>query len=297
MQNLIVQEVTTTQARDMLLKGLGHNELSVAKVMMTPELAAEFLERNPGNRPIRMSKVNETVEAIRRGEWLLTHQGAAVCSNGTLRDGQHRVMAIRLAEKAVPIHVWWNLPPDTMNVIDTGLRRNIADVFHLEGIGEAQIISSAARMLYRYRNDAWGAKSAGTNTQIIACYNREPDISNHISQGRQLKGAGFSPAMGVLLVHLTEHAEVPPGVDRTLWYNQVGMGENIQRGMPAFQLRQAIRSWEERNIRVSQRLLVGAYAKAWTHYVKGENISTLRFQERDVMPDIEHPLRPRKNRT
>jgi hypothetical protein len=61
---------------------------------VTPKKAAEYLARNTANRPLAKRTVREFAQAMRRGEWLVTHQGIAFDTTGALVDGQHRLAAI-----------------------------------------------------------------------------------------------------------------------------------------------------------------------------------------------------------
>ena len=67
---------------------------------ISPEKAAEMLAANTANRPLSRSTVQAFAEAMRRGDWLVTHQGIAVDTNGVLVDGQHRLAAVIEARAA-----------------------------------------------------------------------------------------------------------------------------------------------------------------------------------------------------
>ncbi len=49
---------------------------------ITPNKAAEYLERNTANRPLSARTVREFAAAMRRGEWRVTHQGIAFDTTG-----------------------------------------------------------------------------------------------------------------------------------------------------------------------------------------------------------------------
>lgn len=68
---------------------------------ITPKRAAEMLEANASNRPLSKTTVRAFAEAMRRGDWLVTHQGIAFDTAGVLVDGQHRVAAIVEADLPV----------------------------------------------------------------------------------------------------------------------------------------------------------------------------------------------------
>lgn len=123
---------------------------------MTPTRARELLARNEGNRALRGSHVDYFVEQIKSGNWQVTHQGIAIAKDGRLLDGQHRLMAISLAQKPVQIQVSTGLDADVYKVTDCGLKRTAYDRIHLvdnkaQNALICKIISSYVRYGLRYR--------------------------------------------------------------------------------------------------------------------------------------------------
>jgi hypothetical protein len=98
-----------------------------------PEIAAQWLEGNTHNRPLRQPLVDRLARDIKAGQWRLTHQGIAFDTDGVLIDGQHRLWAIVLAATPVRLRVFFNEPIDNMKAVDTGLARSNYDVLHLSG--------------------------------------------------------------------------------------------------------------------------------------------------------------------
>lgn len=95
------------------------HEMTTAKMFVTPEMAANWLQANTRNRPINESKVRRIASDIREGRWIVTHQGIAFDRLGTLLDGQHRLHAIVLAGIGVWINVTRNASPESMIQIDS----------------------------------------------------------------------------------------------------------------------------------------------------------------------------------
>jgi hypothetical protein len=66
-------------------------------VLVTLEIAAQWLDRNPQNRRIVQSRVSFYAAQMQAGSWKLTHQGIAFDEYGNLVDGQHRLYAVILS--------------------------------------------------------------------------------------------------------------------------------------------------------------------------------------------------------
>jgi|SRR5690349_2424341 len=95
--------------------------------LVTPDLAAAYLKKNLKNRRLRPSSVDKLAQSIKEGQWALTHQGIAIAEDGTLLDGQHRLMAIVKAGQAVKVNVTTDVPLEAQRYIDIGQKRDLAD--------------------------------------------------------------------------------------------------------------------------------------------------------------------------
>lgn len=92
---------------------------------VTPEQAGKWLQRNEGNRKLRESRAASLAKAISDGKYRLTHQPIAFSAKGRLLDGQHRLRAICLANRTIPIVVARNVPESAFEVMDAGLTRKM----------------------------------------------------------------------------------------------------------------------------------------------------------------------------
>lgn len=100
-------------------------EMAFSIEEVTPEIAAKWLQRNEGNRKLREPRAAAFAKAITDGKYRLTHQGIAFSSKGRLLDGQHRLRAICLAGRPIPIVVARNVPESAFEVLDAGLTRKM----------------------------------------------------------------------------------------------------------------------------------------------------------------------------
>lgn len=96
---------------------------------VTPESADNWLSRyNTKNRPVVKSNIENIRQEIVGGRWRSDHPAPIVFDvNGTLIDGQHRLMAIAASGASVRCYVMRNAAPDLRDVIDTGKSRKLSD--------------------------------------------------------------------------------------------------------------------------------------------------------------------------
>lgn len=134
---------------------------------VTPQMAEAWLKNNTKNRPIKPSNIKFLETEIASGRFIGT--GLPIIFVGkTLVDGQHRLMAIVRADKAVDMMVVHH--PDNehtrqiFHVIDTGVNRSFADLLALKGEPNATTLSAILRALERYHI---AKELAGPNEQTI----------------------------------------------------------------------------------------------------------------------------------
>jgi hypothetical protein len=104
---------------------------------VTPDIARAALAVMPTQqRPLSERVVKHYAEMIKKGDYLLTHQGVAFDEHGFLSDGQHRFHAIVLTGKTVRLLVSFNVPHDSFTAFDRGYMRNPAQDLVIMGLAD-----------------------------------------------------------------------------------------------------------------------------------------------------------------
>ncbi len=106
-------------------------------VVVTPDLAEQWLKSNILNRKARKTRVRMYARDMAAGRWLFNTQGISFATDGSLIDGQHRLMAVVESGVSVTFVVWFNVPPASRSVIDLNGPRNLADIARLTCIQSA----------------------------------------------------------------------------------------------------------------------------------------------------------------
>jgi aerobic-type carbon monoxide dehydrogenase small subunit (CoxS/CutS family) len=103
-------------------------------MVITPEMAADWLTKNLSNRPRRASTVSYYATQMTRGQWQITHQGIALDCRGHLVDGQHRLAAIVLAGIPVTMAVsYLDVETSAMYLaVDCGIGRSVSDILKVD---------------------------------------------------------------------------------------------------------------------------------------------------------------------
>lgn len=115
-------------------------------ILVTPEMATEWLSHNMKNRSVRKSRVALFARKMASGQWHVTNQGVGFDRDGVLIDGQHRLLAVVMAGVPVRMNVTKNLEPEARLNVDTGSARTAADTLSvIHGTKNAAIVAAIAK--------------------------------------------------------------------------------------------------------------------------------------------------------
>lgn len=94
---------------------------------ITPAIATQLLQRNLSNRNLSDRLVSKYEQDMRSGNWTVTHQGIAFYEDGTLADGQHRLVAVVRSGVPITMYVTRGLKKEQAINIDMSRPRSVID--------------------------------------------------------------------------------------------------------------------------------------------------------------------------
>jgi hypothetical protein len=263
---------------------------------ISPKRAAEMLGANTANRPLSKATVRSFAEAMGRGEWLVTHQGIAFDTNGVLVDGQHRLAAIIEADVPVEVTVFTEVEPDTFDVLDTGKKRNAADVLAIEGEKSTTLLAAMVRTvwLYEHRRDgSWnGGAAAVTNHQIVTTLEAMPRIREFVAVGERVASeTGMIKSAAGAASFLVDQTNKSKKTKLAEWHDGIIDGAGLAKTDPRLMFRKAMFAMARKQAGVVQRRRdtrehVALYLKAFNAWATGETLTQLRFTAREPVPAI-----------
>ena len=115
---------------------------------ITPQIAKDILERSNGvfkNRSLNKPTVNRYAEDMINGRWMLTGDPIKMDENGILLDGQHRLNALIKADKTIDFIVVEEIPIESVQYMDSGLRRSIEQGLQFNGVEFEKGVVSVVR--------------------------------------------------------------------------------------------------------------------------------------------------------
>jgi hypothetical protein len=122
-------------------------------VIITPKMAELMLKKSVFNRPLRRNIVFLYAEVMKRGEWMLTHQGIAFDDNGNLIDGHHRLSAVILSNKEIQMAVSYGYDAMTFKKLDIGYRRTSGNIFAMANVKNYNNVAAGIANYYSFKKN------------------------------------------------------------------------------------------------------------------------------------------------
>lgn len=269
-------------------------QLRFCEVMVTPELAQKYLEKNIGNRQIKLAQVNKLVDAINRGEWMLNPQDAITISkSGRLLNGQHRLTAIIKSGIPCPCLVCSGVDDNLQLVMDQGSPRTAADTLGINTVRHATRVSAGIRKyIYLCKTngvacDLDSRTPIASNRQIYDVYYSAPDFWNKLTtwalrldakdKGRlALVPAGEVIGFSAYLIKKLDHPE-----DRVFYFfDQLNTTkQSPNRSIELLRTRLIHNAISQ--TKMTRTIKTAMLAKAWNCYYTGQAPKILRIQDKE----------------
>lgn len=253
------------------------------------------------NRKVKRRSVEAYTRSMLAGHWKLNGEPVVFYIDGTLADGQHRMMALIDADKASP---GITVPMLVVRGVEMGVRfntgvgRSISDQFQINGGTNAHESTAFARAA-RLWSDEYGlvysdyANLKATYDEIEDFITRDPHFETAM---RTPKADHIMPRRALKFVRWL-FCRVPSANE---WFDTVLSGADLSSSSPAFVLRNfLLRHANKGNSTAGQDYFtqfmtpVAVTIKAWNAHVQRRKIEVLRYMETDKFP-IPFGLLPRE---
>jgi hypothetical protein len=205
--------------------------MQTEQVLITPKLANEMLEKNDINRPMSEVYAKFLANEMLEGRWR-ENTGIPILINGdgTIIDGQHRLLAVKIANRPTRFTVTSGVKKDVIDVIDTGRLRSASDVLKMQGVTDYTVVSSIIK--FWYMDGTTHGKANGvryiSNRELQEEYNKDPKFWANIAttaislykQFRPLPKSFYGGCMALALRESKFPTKVMP------FFTQLASGEN-----------------------------------------------------------------------
>lgn len=111
-----------------------NDEIRSSIELITPEIAQTYIDNQRTNRKIRQAHVSRLVDDMVNGRWQSMSDPIKFDDKNRLIDGQHRLSAVIKSKIPQKFIVLRGYNTESMLLLDTGLKRNTANIGQVRGL-------------------------------------------------------------------------------------------------------------------------------------------------------------------
>lgn len=234
------------------LKKIFGKERGLKEMLIDPAMASNLMNADTHNRPIRELRIKTYQHFMTTGKWILTPDAIQFLEDGTLSNGQHRLIALALLSDShpnlkLPFTVQWGIPKHqngnlTLEVIDRGIPRKASENWWLAEASKKHSKRTANR-IGSIMNVFAKLFSTSTRRTIEASEMRmiyeiyEKEIKMILENDRDIIKLSTAPILAAFIFA----ARIEP--QKTLEFKKFfDTGENLSSGDPRLTLRNRLLS-------------------------------------------------------
>lgn len=251
-----------------------HQSLHFEILHVTQRLALAMLSLNFGNRRISRAWLQRLKRIVERGRFLLVHQAGAFDTNGYLRDGQHRLLAVAETGIAVDMPFAFGVHPSAFAAMDVGMRRSGAQSLELDGIKNSNHVQAVLRLRHRVAKETKGEKldDQGVYIQGLEACQTNDLLQTAIVAGFRLHALSAVSASAFAYWQIAMQS---PERDRLgKFWDQLVEGYELDRGNPLLEARRLLsnarNASKKPHQQLQQTLSVVWIIWAWNEWTAGK---------------------------
>lgn len=256
-------------------------------ITITPAMAEQLLAKNTHNRNPKSSNLKKVVRALENGEWKLNGEAIKIAKDGTILDGQHRLLGIVQTGVSMTTLVIRGLDNETQETMDGGSPRSAADALRLRGEANAVTLASIAKKV-RVANSN-GIKAAASNSYVLTT----AEILRTVDEIEGLRDiakdanrvsmhTGLSASLAGLLMYTFYNIDPQ---DADFFFERLATGELLAKGHPIYELRRVLSEVKKIRGQKSMTFVAAVCIKAWNKYRDGETVTLLKFTVGGANPE------------
>lgn len=172
--------------------GIGERPRNIRLVLVTVEMATEWMTRNVCNRNIRKGRVALYARQMAEGLWELNGETLVFDVQGRLVNGQHRLSAIILSRTAIWMIAVFDVGLRAFSTTDAGMPRLCQDILGIAGETNAATLSAILAVVWHLKtnrmNLVWGGNNSASSQEKSELLGKVPEVKNSIPVANNIKG-------------------------------------------------------------------------------------------------------------
>jgi hypothetical protein len=256
---------------------------------ITPLKAKGMLDANTRNRKINHLAVTEYAASMRDKSWRVNGETLKVATDGTLIDGQHRLLACVEANTPFETYVVYGLNKDVFDTIDCGRKRTAADCLSIDGVANASATASAIRWIAALKGGralaVRGMKMHSDEIRLAYAADSKR-ISEAVTITNGVSRGWMSPGQAAALYYLFAQKHEAKAKE---FFELLGSGAGLHASHPILVLRDRFMRLNQtrgRDIDIEKACIA---IRAWNAFRANENVAMLRGLQRNAKGEESMP--------
>ena len=266
-------------------------------VLVTPEIALEWLKRNDKNRTFTRGNARALAAEMQRGYWKENGESIVFDTNGVLIDGQHRLQAVLNSGHEYRGPVITGIQAAARPTVDTGTKRTASHNLQMASEANATVLASAIMLWRGYqartpRQITHPASTAPedrlTIPRILEYLQEWPGLREAAREALALRPSG----RGRSLVPSSEAAMiwfaiVQSGASRdraSQFMGSVLSGFDLPEGSPVIALRRRLIDQLGPGLRMDKLTRIALVLKTWQLWSTGKSRKVIRWETTEPFP-------------
>jgi len=247
------------------------------RMMITPEVAASWLNRNVKNRPLSQDHVLFLAGVIERDEWIENGESIKFDVHGNLLDGQHRLEAVILADKPIVTLVVFGLQPEVFGTLDLHKKRSTSNYLALSGEHNCTSLAATLRLFQRcqagmimHNNERYQT----SNQQLLGILNQHPGIRDsvdYVANTKMMRNLMPASAAGFLHYRFGQKDRK----DCRQFFEALVSGAGLDEQSPIYRLRERLLTNRTNKAKLPLTEILAITIKAWNLFRAGKKCQVL----------------------
>ncbi len=265
--------------------GMEPDSLTIVILLVTPDLAKLWLERNTRNRPLSLHKAEAFARDMGANKWTLGSSCIAFAPDGTLMNGQHRLHSCIMSGRPFPAIIIFNLSAKNFHNMDAAPGRTRPDRLALDDHKYRNTLAGAMGYVAAWEQNSQGNKVGLTATEERELLDRHPQLIDSVAFIREVPSTLGLHSIFSAYHYICSKAD-PMRADHFFETLSTGAGMLTTKD-PVYLLYRQL-SDDKRNTtkKMLMQKKLALIIKAWNYTFEGRRVSVLRWSQGEGFPEI-----------
>lgn len=248
--------------------------IKVKTVRVTPEKAAQWLEKNMANRNVSQRTVERYAADMAAGKWQMNGE-PIIFNDQALLDGQHRLSAVVHAGVPVDMLVVNGVSCEAFRTIDSGKARTFAHTLSALGHKNCNNIAGALSMFACYeRGNPFQPDAGFTKAQLEEVLAKNKRIIESVKAAVAVRTSIVTPTvLGFCHYVFSKHDR--EAADKFI--RDISTGDGVKASSQVGLLRTRLVDESAHGRRLDRRLVVYLIFRTWSAIRAGERLQKLQI--------------------